>query len=52
MFSVYSSDKYKNFLPRKFFKIFQNGGAIISDIYGCLLYTSDAADEGLGVIAV
>ena len=33
MFSVYSNDKYKNFLLKKFFKIFQNGGAILSDIY-------------------
>ena len=32
-FNVQSSDKFKNFLLKKFFMIFQNGGDICSDIY-------------------
>ena len=32
-FNVQSSGKFKNFLLKKFFMIFQNGGDICSDIY-------------------
>ena len=32
-FSVYSNGKSKNFLLKKFSKIFQNGGAMHGDIY-------------------
>ena len=32
-FSVYSNGKSKNFLSKKFSKIFQNGGAMHGDIY-------------------
>ena len=32
-FSLHSSGKFKNFLLRKFFETFQNGGDICSGIY-------------------
>jgi len=51
--------KWMKIMPRAFVKLFGledldfsnilNYLAMVSSIYVCLLYTSDAADEGLGV---